>query len=72
MKLRALVSAKAADKLYALRCELREKLLAFLRDLDAGRYYAHQRHAPAPPTPTTTPTTPTNGTPTMIAPTATG
>jgi hypothetical protein len=45
--IRALVSSAHANDLFLLRCEVREKLLAFLRDLDNGRYYANQRHHPS-------------------------
>ena len=41
--LRALVSARSATDLWDLRCELREKLLAFLAQLDGGRHLPRTR-----------------------------
>ncbi|MBS2033026.1 MAG: mechanosensitive ion channel [Deltaproteobacteria bacterium] len=43
MEVRALVSAADADKLWDLRCEVREKLMAWLRDFEAGRYLPRTR-----------------------------
>lgn len=48
--LRALVAAKDNDRLFDLRAFVREKLLAFLRDLEKGQYYANTRHAFISPT----------------------
>jgi hypothetical protein len=41
--LRALVSAEDADKLFDLRCEVREKLVLFVQALEGGKYVARQR-----------------------------
>ncbi len=43
VELRALVSARNADDLFALRCAVRERLVAFLRDLEGGRYLPRVR-----------------------------
>ncbi|MBC7171322.1 MAG: mechanosensitive ion channel, partial [Polyangiaceae bacterium] len=43
IELRALVSAKNADDVFALRCDVREWLVAHLRDLDGGRYLPRVR-----------------------------
>jgi small-conductance mechanosensitive channel len=42
--LRALVSAENASKLWDLRCNVRERLLAFVHAYENGRYLAHTRH----------------------------
>lgn len=43
LKLRALVSAADADKLWDLRCRVREKLVQFLQSLEGGRYLPRAR-----------------------------
>lgn len=43
MVLRALVSAADAERLWGLRVELREGLIAFLQELEGGRYLARAR-----------------------------
>lgn len=43
MEVRALVSAANADNLWDLRCEVREKLMAWLRDFEGGRYLPRAR-----------------------------
>lgn len=43
VKLRALVSAADADKLWDLRCRVREHLIHFLRTLEGGRYLPRMR-----------------------------
>jgi small-conductance mechanosensitive channel len=48
MVLRGVVSAATAPQLWDLRCDAREKLLAFLRALEGGRYLSVQRLAYAP------------------------
>lgn len=51
--LRALVSSADAGKNWDLRCNVREKLVAYLRDLEGGRYLPQQRvllTQPQPPT----------------------
>ena len=48
--LRALVSASDADRLWNLRCNVRERLIAFVLSLDSGKYLARTRHVvDAPP-----------------------
>ncbi|HSY25532.1 MAG TPA: mechanosensitive ion channel domain-containing protein [Polyangiaceae bacterium] len=50
--LRALVSASDADRLWDLRCNVRERLIAFVQSLEGGKYLARTRHvvdAPATP-----------------------
>ena len=42
MTLRALVSSSDATKNWALRCFVRERLVAFLGTLDAGAYQIHR------------------------------
>jgi len=49
MCLRGLVSATNSSKLWTLRCDLREQIVAYLRDLDGGAYLVRQRTAPADP-----------------------
>ncbi len=46
IQVRALVSAKDASDLWDLRCEIREKLVAFLRDHEGGRYLPRTRVEP--------------------------
>lgn len=43
MVVRALVSAQNADKCFALRCDVREKLLRFLQELDTGSHLPRVR-----------------------------
>ncbi len=50
MTLRALVAAKDNGRLFDLRAFVREKLLAFLRELESGQYYPNQRHSFISPT----------------------
>ena len=57
--MRALVAAKDNERLFDLRAFVREKLLAFLRQLESGHYYANQRHAFNAPS--ATPISPANG-----------
>jgi small-conductance mechanosensitive channel len=57
--LRALVAAKDNGRLFDLRAFVREKLLAFLRDLEKGQYYPNTRHAFL--SPTAAPITPGDG-----------
>ncbi|HXN32343.1 MAG TPA: mechanosensitive ion channel domain-containing protein [Polyangiaceae bacterium] len=45
MTLRALVSAEDASKLWDLRCNVREKMIAFFNAYEKGRYLARNRHA---------------------------
>ncbi len=44
MTLRALVSAEDASRLWELRCNVRERMLAFLNGCDNGKYLARSRH----------------------------
>ncbi|MAQ13810.1 MAG: mechanosensitive ion channel protein [Sandaracinus sp.] len=44
VELRALCSAKDSAKAWDLHCRVREALVAFLRDLDGGRYLPRRRH----------------------------
>lgn len=43
MTLRCLMSAADASRCFALRCEVREKMIAWLRDLEGGRYLPRTR-----------------------------
>ena len=43
VQLRAMVTAEDAGKLWDLRCDVREKLVAFLRDHEGGRYLPRTR-----------------------------
>lgn len=43
LEVRALCSAKDPSTAWALHCRLREKLVAYVRDLEAGRYLPRQR-----------------------------
>ncbi|WP_394822661.1 mechanosensitive ion channel family protein [Pendulispora albinea] len=43
MVLRCLVSAASASRAFDLRCEIREALIDFLRQLDGGRYHGNPR-----------------------------
>ena len=43
VQLRATVTAEDAGQLWALRCDVREKLVAFLRDHEGGRYLPRTR-----------------------------
>jgi small-conductance mechanosensitive channel len=55
--LRALVSASDADRLWDLRCHVRERLIAFVQSLENGKYLARTRHvvdAPVTPPPRST------------------
>lgn len=54
--LRARVSTSQIDQTFAMRCDIREQLMAFLQGLDGGRYLARGRYErveiatdPAPP-----------------------
>ena len=49
MLLRALVSSSDAAKNWALRCFIRERLFAFLAQLDGGIHLPHDRSAPVGP-----------------------
>jgi small-conductance mechanosensitive channel len=63
--LRALVSSANASNLFDLRCNVRERLLEFLRTFEDGKYLPRTRNetvgaiapgaAPAPPTPSSPP-----------------
>lgn len=46
--LRATVSAKNADEAFALRCEVREKMIAYLATLEGGRYLSQVRSRTIP------------------------
>lgn len=43
LEIRALISAKDATDQWSLRCAVREHLVAFLRDLEGGKYLPKQR-----------------------------
>ncbi len=43
--LRALVSASDATRLWDLRCNVRERLIAFVQAVDKGKYLARTRHS---------------------------
>ncbi len=45
MTLRAIVSADDADKLWDLRCNVREHMLGFINAYDDGKHLAHTRHS---------------------------
>ncbi|MCS6898827.1 MAG: mechanosensitive ion channel [Myxococcales bacterium] len=47
--LRALVSVSHPDHFFDLRNDIREGLIAYLRELDGGAYLPRRRWAPAPP-----------------------
>lgn len=49
--LRAVVSASDADRLWTLRCNVRERLVAFVHSLESGKYLARTRYAVDPPPP---------------------
>jgi len=49
--LRGVVSAANPSKIWKLRCDLREQILAYLRRLDGGIHLAHQRVAQIDQTP---------------------
>jgi hypothetical protein len=59
MILRALVSSFDADRSWDLRCEVRERLITYLRNLEHGRYLVGTRDIPFAPTPAVGPS---NGT----------
>jgi small-conductance mechanosensitive channel len=46
VSLRALVSARDADQVWELRCNVREKMVRYLADLDGGKYLAQLRSRP--------------------------
>jgi hypothetical protein len=46
IQVRALISAANSSDQWDLRCEVREKLIAFVRDLDGGRYLPRTRIEP--------------------------
>ncbi len=48
IQVRALISAANASDQWDLRCEVREKLIAFLRELEGGRYLPRTRVEPEP------------------------